>query len=46
MKLKKEKESKKSSDSEVRLCGASPRTSKRAIIIITIKREREGEGER
>ena len=43
MKLKKEKESKKASDSEVRSGGASPRTSKRAKIIITIKRERERE---
>jgi hypothetical protein len=43
MKLKKEKESKKASDSEVRSGGASPRTSKRAKIIKTIKRERERE---
>ena len=41
MKLKKEKRKQKASDSEVRSGGASPRTSKRAKIIITIKRERE-----
>ena len=41
MKLKKEKESKKASDSEVRSGGASPRTSQRAKIIITINWGRE-----
>ncbi len=45
MKLKKEKRKQKASDSEVRSCGASPRTSKRAKIIITIKRERERKGD-
>ncbi len=39
MKLKKEKESKSASDSEVRSGGASPRTSKRTNMNITIKRE-------